>query len=85
MKITKLPSGKYRTQLYDEFGKRQRKTFDRKADAEAFIGKIESNKHERRQIKHQLIKSRVSFEKAFSDFWQDKTGKIRRASCRERV
>ena len=74
MKITKLPSGKYRTQLYDEFGKRQRKTFDRKADAEAFIGKIESNKHERRQIKHQLIKSRVSFEKAFSDFWQDKTG-----------
>ena len=74
MKITKLPTGRYRIELYDEFGIRQRKTFDRKADAEAYAGKIESNKHQLRQINNNLIKARVTFEKAFSDYWQQKTG-----------
>ena len=70
--ITKLPNGKYRIQVYDEFGKRHRPSFDKKSEAESYIRKIEARKHELSQIHHNLIRVRVSIDQAIQDFWLDK-------------
>ena len=70
--ITKLPNGKYRIQVYDEYGKRQRPSFDKKSEAESYIRKIEAQKHELSQVQHKLIKTRISVDKAIEDFWLDK-------------
>ncbi len=67
--IKKLTNGQYRIQVYDQYGKRHRRTFPKRYEAETYIRKIESEKNEDRLVRAKLIKSRVSFEKAFKDFW----------------
>ncbi len=70
--ITKLSNGKYRVQVYDQFGKRHRQTFVKKFEADAYLRKIESEKNDDRLVKVNLIKARVTFETALADFWSGK-------------
>ena len=72
--ITKLSNGKYRVQVYDQFGKRHRQTFVKKFEADAYLRKIESEKNDDRLVKVNLIKARVTFETALADFWSGKIG-----------
>ncbi len=73
MNIKKMPNGRYRVQVYDEHGVRHRKTFDKKADAEAFAVKITTAKYERQKIKNNLSKSRSTFEQAVTDYWSNRS------------
>jgi hypothetical protein len=54
--VKKLKSTKFQTQVYDIYGKRHRKNFDRKSEAEAYVSKLDSVKHERKLVKNQLKK-----------------------------
>jgi integrase/recombinase XerD len=72
MKITKLNNGTFRTQVYDQYGKRHRKIFLKRYEAEAYVKKIMSDKNDVRLIHAKIIKSRVTFEKAIKDFWTAK-------------
>lgn len=73
-KITKLKSGKYRIQVYDEYGKRYRNVFQDKASAKAFITKIEMNKYKSKLVKLNLIEPDYSFETAIAEFVESKQG-----------
>jgi len=66
--IKKQKSGKFQTQVYDIYGTRHRKNFDRKSEAEAYISKLDSVKHEQKLVKNQLKKHRYLIEQAIDDF-----------------
>ncbi|MHB1688084.1 MAG: tyrosine-type recombinase/integrase [Ignavibacteriaceae bacterium] len=72
--IKKLSNGNYRVQVYDQFGKRHRHTFNKKFESDAYLRKIESEKNDDRLVRAKLVKSRVLFDKAFADFWSTKIG-----------
>ena len=67
-KITKMENGKYQVQVYDTYGNRHRLTFDKKGDADAYITKIETVKHDNRLVKVNLRKQRITFDLALEDF-----------------
>lgn len=66
--ITKLPNGKYKTTVYDIYGKRHRMTFVRKSEADAYISNIEIQKHESKLIRNKLRKERVPILTALDNF-----------------
>ena len=66
--IIKLANGRFKTTVYDIYGIRHRKTFIRKSEADAYISKIESNKHESNLVRHKLKKARVSILEALDNF-----------------
>jgi site-specific recombinase XerD len=71
--IKKLPNGKYRVQVYDIYGKRVRKTFVKKSEADAFVSKIEASKNEKRLVNNQLKRKRVLFTDAINEFMLTKS------------
>jgi integrase len=66
--IKKRTDGKYYLYITDEFGKRIRRTFEKRADAEALKAKVTKIKYEKKLAGLSLRKARYSFEKALSDF-----------------
>ena len=66
--IHKTKSGSYYASAYDVQGNRHRITFNRRAEAEAFINKMEAVKLETRLITAKLKRKRVSFDQALEDF-----------------
>ena len=71
--IRKLANGNYQTQVYDSHGKRHRRTFEKKMQAEVYIRKIESAKTNERLVNARIIKQRIPMEKAYKDFWSTKS------------
>lgn len=67
-KIKRLKNGKYQVQVYDDKGIRMRPSFDKKAEAEAFINKIEAPKIELKLAGKSLRKARTSFSHALEEF-----------------
>lgn len=72
--IKKTKAGNYQASAYDVRGVRHRKTFNKQAEAQAFINKIESDKYDRKLVGAKLKKSRVSFDSALEDYLLTKTG-----------
>jgi len=66
--IKKQGNGKYLVQVYDIHGKRLRKVFTRKYEADVFISKIESAKNDLRLASLNVKKIRTSFDEALNDF-----------------
>ncbi len=57
MGITKkLKNGRYKVTVYDNAGIRHRKTFNKKVEADAYIGKLEAQKHEAQLVANKLKK-----------------------------
>ena len=71
-KVTKLDNGKYQVQVYDQYGKRLRPTFDKKGDADAFMTMVEKIKHDNKLVKVGLRKQRITFTQALGEFKQTK-------------
>ena len=42
--IKKLANGRFQSQIYDRYGKRHRRTFEKKMEAEEYIRKLETAK-----------------------------------------
>ncbi len=68
MSIRKNKSGTYRADVYDINGKRIRKDFNKKSEAEVFINKIEGTKNEQKLGESKVKKQRRTFNDAFDDF-----------------
>ena len=73
MKITRLKTGRYRVQIYDEFGVRRRHSFAKKGDAEAYLAKVVKAKRDKELLRHKLAKRRIPFEQVIADYWSNKT------------
>lgn len=71
--IIKLDNGKFKTSVYDIYGKRHRKTFNRKGEADAFISKIESVKHNKKLVETNLKKKQVLISEAVDNYALTKT------------
>lgn len=71
-KIIKLSNGNYRIQVYDKYGTRHRLIFNKKYEAEAYIRKIETEKNDDKLVRAKIYLARVTFEKAYEDFWAGK-------------
>ena len=70
--IKKQNNGHYQAQVYDRFGKRQRQTFTKKYEAEAYVHKIENEKNDDKLTRSKLINTRVTIQKAVEDYWLGK-------------
>ena len=72
-RIIKTVAGTFQVSVNDIYGNRIRKTFDQKKDANAFISKIESPKHQFKLEKNNLRQRRITFDTAVTDFLNSKT------------
>ncbi len=71
--ITKTKAGSFLLTVYDEYGKRVRKTFKLKKDAKALLAKTEEQKRQRGLVNSKLSRNRVSFDMAIRDFLNTKS------------
>lgn len=65
--IRKLSSGKYQADVFDSFGKRLRRNFLKKTDAQAYINLIEKVKYDTKLTNLNLIRKRKSITEAIDE------------------
>jgi len=66
--IIKTEAGSFHISVHKWTGERVRKTFERRSAAEAFISKIENEKHQRKLVAANLKIKRILFTSAISEF-----------------
>lgn len=71
--ISKLSNGKYKATVYDVHGMRHRKTFNKKAEADVFVSKLEAEKNDRKLVGHKLKKARYSMDHEIDNFMLSKS------------
>ena len=71
-KITKLKNGKYRVSVYDKYGKRHRKVFEKENHGRAFINNLEKEKTDFKLVENGIIKPDVLISSAVDEFLKTK-------------
>ncbi len=73
MAINKTKNNKYCVDAWNIYGKRIRKVFDRRQEAQAFEANIETDKYQHKLVNAALQKKRYPIENAFNDFEASKS------------